>query len=64
MFLQFKNFASLLLLIGGISVTPAGFAQSSELTLELIDARLNMLRENGVANTDETLRPTRLREPD
>ncbi len=33
MHLQFKNFASLLLLIGGISITTAGFAQTPDLTL-------------------------------
>ena len=54
--LQFKSFAPVLLLIGGISVTLTGFSQNTELTLELIDARLEILRNNGAANTNETLK--------
>jgi len=55
MHLQFKNFASLLLLIGGISVTPALFAQTTDLTLDLVDARLEILRNNAAASMDEII---------
>jgi len=50
--LQLRNFASLLLLIGGINVTPALFAQTTDLTLALIDARLGSFRDNGAATAD------------
>ena len=53
--LQFKNFASLLLLIGGIGITPALFAQTTDLTLGLVDARLEILRDSGAASTDEMI---------
>ncbi len=53
--LQFKNFASLLLLIGGIGITPALFAQTADLTLGLVDARLEILRDSGAASTDEMI---------
>ncbi len=55
MHLQFKNFATILLLIGGISGTPALIAQTTDLTLSLIDARLESLRISGTARTDEKI---------
>jgi hypothetical protein len=44
-----------LLLIGGISVTLAAFAQNTDLTFGLVDARLEILRNSGVAGTDEII---------
>ena len=55
MHLKFKNFATILLLIGGISGTPALIAQTTDLTLSLIDARLRILRDSGAASTNEMI---------
>jgi len=53
--LQFKNVVSLWLLIGGIGVAPILFAQPADLTLDLVDARLEILRNSAAANTDEII---------
>jgi len=46
---------SLLLLIVGISITPALFAQTTDLTLDLVGARLTILRNDAGAGTDEVI---------
>jgi len=47
---------AVLLLVAAAGISPPAFAQSSDLTLELIDARLQIIREDGRVPEDEILR--------
>ena len=51
-----RTLITLLLLIVGLNITSAVFAEAAELTTELIDARLSALRAIGAGDTDETLK--------
>ena len=45
-----------LLLVAELNLTSAVLAESADLTPDLIDARLSILRASGMRDTDETLR--------
>lgn len=50
------NLITVSLLIVALNLTLVGLAGAADLTTELIDARISLLRANGAVDTDETLR--------
>jgi len=52
---QTNSLLLLLLLIVGLGASQTGFGQSTDLTLSLIDARLQTLRDSTVTGADETI---------
>jgi hypothetical protein len=52
---QSRYFVLLLLFFVGFSVTSTLFAQTTDFTLGLVDARLEILRDNGAGSTDELI---------
>jgi len=50
-----RYFGLLLLFFVGFSVAPAAVAQTTDLALALVDARLESLRDDGAASTDEII---------